>query len=135
MVLKLTLLQLKMINTCRMYLKITILTEITDHTGTQLLPQANTCSKDKPPPGLNDISHSLLEWPVIHPPPYHVGRCGFKLSKLILLAMPRAIVSRHHSAHGTLTIRSINSGSGGSLLSAACCARMTLNPAHEQLSS
>jgi len=32
--------QLEQLNACRMYLQATTLTKITDHTGTQLLPQA-----------------------------------------------------------------------------------------------
>jgi len=31
--------QLERLNTCRMYLQVTTLAEITDHTGTELLPQ------------------------------------------------------------------------------------------------
>jgi len=67
MTLKLSPLQLRMINACCMYLQVTMLAEITDHTGTHLLPQATTCLNNNPPPGLHEISHSLLDWPVIHP--------------------------------------------------------------------
>jgi len=66
--LQLTLLQLKKINTCQMSLQVTTLAEISDHTGTQLLPQATTWTKDKPPSGLQDISHLQLEWPTVHLP-------------------------------------------------------------------
>jgi len=57
--------KLEQLNACRMYLQVTTLAEITDHTGTELLPQAfpnpnqiNLCK-------LDTISSSLLQWPQI----------------------------------------------------------------------
>jgi len=68
MELQLTPAQLVQINACRMYLRVTTLAEITDHTGTTLLPQVILQPKTERPTGLHDISHSILEWPVIHLP-------------------------------------------------------------------
>jgi len=59
--------QLTTINAYRMYLQVTTLAEITDHTGTQLLPQAmseeitNLQQRQM-------ISQLLLTWPTIHWP-------------------------------------------------------------------
>jgi len=64
--LQLTPTQLVQINACRMYLKVTMLVEITDHTGTMLLPQVTLQPTNEKPMGLEEISHSVLEWPVIH---------------------------------------------------------------------
>jgi len=60
--------QLRQINACQMYLQVTTLAEITDHTGTQLLPQAILMKGQETPTGLHDISTSLLDWPAIHLP-------------------------------------------------------------------
>jgi len=50
-----------------MHLQVTTLAEITDHTGTNLLPQAFIQPTDDKPAGLDDISQSLLTWPNTHP--------------------------------------------------------------------
>jgi len=60
--------QLGQINTCRMYLQVTMLAEIVDHTGYTLLPQAFIQGHTDKPPSLQTISHSTLQWPMIHPP-------------------------------------------------------------------
>jgi len=60
--------QMEQINACRMYLKVTTLAEITDHTGTLLLPQALLHKPHQQPQGLQDLSTSVLEWPQIHCP-------------------------------------------------------------------
>jgi len=55
------------INACRMYLQVMTLAEITDHTSTQLLPQAmseETTNLQQ----LQMISQSLVTWPMIHWP-------------------------------------------------------------------
>jgi len=60
--------QLEQINACRMYLRVTMLAEIVDHTGTTILPQSRSAPTDKEPRGLNQISSSKLQWPCIHTP-------------------------------------------------------------------
>jgi len=60
--------QLEQINACRMYMKVTTLAEITDHTGTTLLPQTLLKHPDQHPQGLQAISTLTLEWPHIHCP-------------------------------------------------------------------
>jgi len=60
--------QLKQINACRMYLKVTTLAEIVDHMGMMLLPQILCRSQAQSPQGLDDISSSNLNWPCIHLP-------------------------------------------------------------------
>jgi len=62
-----TMVQLWQLNACRMYLQVTTLVEITDHTGTQLLPQALPDTNPQQSP-LHEISQSLLQWPEIHCP-------------------------------------------------------------------
>jgi len=66
--LELSVSHLEQINACRMYLKIKMLAEITDHMGTHLLPQILLRHPDQSPQGLHDISTSTLEWPNIHCP-------------------------------------------------------------------
>jgi len=66
--LALTVSQLEQINTCRMYLKITTLAEMTDHTGTLLLPQTLLQKNYQHPYGLQDLSPLVLEWPQLHCP-------------------------------------------------------------------
>jgi len=60
--------QLEQLNACHMYLQVTILAKITDHTGTHLLPHAFSNSNNSHPQGLLTISHSLLSWPTVHNP-------------------------------------------------------------------
>jgi len=60
--------QLEQINACRVYLRMTMLAEIVDHTGQLILPQVLTLSKQKFPTGLNEISTSTVTWPNIHCP-------------------------------------------------------------------
>jgi len=55
--------QLEQINACRMYLQVTTLAEITDHTGTELLPQAFPDPHHAEPSQLAAISTSLIQWP------------------------------------------------------------------------
>jgi len=59
--------QLRQLNMCHMYLQVTTLAEITDHMGTQLLPQALPDTNPHQCP-LHKISQSLLQWPEIHCP-------------------------------------------------------------------
>jgi len=66
--LQLTPLQLTQFNACRMYLQVTTLAEIVDHTGGQVLPQTILQKNEDNPIGLHMISHSLLEWPTTHLP-------------------------------------------------------------------
>jgi len=61
----LTTVQLQQVNVCRMYLQVTTLAEITDHTGTKLLPPAISADKDNLQQ-LQSISYSLITWPAIH---------------------------------------------------------------------
>jgi len=60
--------KLECLNTCRMYLQVTLLSEITDHTGEELLPQTLTNYAQHTPKGLSNISTSRLQWPDIHLP-------------------------------------------------------------------
>jgi len=64
--LQLTQAQLMQLIACHMYLQVTMLAEITDHTGAVLLPLAITTNKEDQPIGLTTISHSLLDWPTTH---------------------------------------------------------------------
>jgi len=66
--LNLTTPQLEQINTCRMYLQVTTLAEITDHTGMHLLPQILTPHGHTYPNGLDNISCSTLQWPRVSNP-------------------------------------------------------------------
>jgi len=60
--------KLEQLNACQMYLQITTLAEITDHTGTELLPQAFLLSGSTCPKGLGNISSSTLQWPHVATP-------------------------------------------------------------------
>jgi len=60
--------QLEKLNACRMYLQVTTLAEITEQTGTTILSQALTSTRNHIPKGLNNISMSLLKWPTIYAP-------------------------------------------------------------------
>jgi len=51
------------LNACRMYLQVTTLAEITDHTGAELLPQVLSTRTSPCPKGLLNISSSTLQWP------------------------------------------------------------------------
>jgi len=64
----LTKLQLEQINACRMFLQITTLAEMTDHTGCYLLPHAFLQQQHDKPLGLDSLSQSTLIWPEIHNP-------------------------------------------------------------------
>ncbi len=55
--------QLKPINACCMYLQVTTLAKITDHTGAQLLPQVLNQPCQEGPASLASISCSMLTWP------------------------------------------------------------------------
>jgi len=50
--------QMVQINACQMYLKVTTIAKIVDHTGMTLLPHALGCNKVGIPKGLNTISTS-----------------------------------------------------------------------------
>jgi len=60
--------QLEQINAGRMYLRITMLAEMVDHTGQLILPQVLTSPSQHFPNGLDDISMSTVKWPNIHCP-------------------------------------------------------------------
>jgi len=60
--------QMEQINACRMYLQVTTVAEITDHTGHSLLPQAVLQKPAHALHGLHDISTSTLTWPRVHCP-------------------------------------------------------------------
>jgi len=64
----LTPVQVEQINACRMFLQITTLAEMSDHTGCNLLPQALLQPLQSEPTGLETISQSTLSWPDIHSP-------------------------------------------------------------------
>jgi len=56
--------KLEKLNACRMYLQVTTLAEITNHTG-ELLPQALLEQASQSPKGLTNISTSKLQWPQV----------------------------------------------------------------------
>jgi len=56
------------LNDCCMYLHVTMLAEITDHTGTWLLQQVLSANATSLPTGLDSISTSLESWPIVHWP-------------------------------------------------------------------
>jgi len=60
--------QLERLNACRMYLQVTTLLEIMDHTGSVLLPHILSSPACPTPQGLEDISSSTLQWPQTHLP-------------------------------------------------------------------
>jgi len=60
--------QLEQINACRMYLQITTLAEMTDHTGCYLLTHALLQPRQQVPTGLGTLSQSTLIWPNISNP-------------------------------------------------------------------
>jgi len=57
--------QLKQINACQMYLQITTLAKMTDHTGDYLLPHVLNTRGKAHPLGLDTISCSTLQWPCV----------------------------------------------------------------------
>jgi len=59
--------KLECLNTCQMYLQVMTLSEITDHTGTEVLPQILSSPSCPIPKGLANLSYSLLHWLQIHP--------------------------------------------------------------------
>jgi len=61
-------LKLEHLNACRMYLQVTTLAEITDHSGTELLPNVFLTANQTAPAGLAGISSSKLKWPTVHCP-------------------------------------------------------------------
>jgi len=61
-------LKLEQLNACRMYLQVTTLAEISDHMGTELLPQAFPRSTQLSPTSVDTISMSLLQWPQVATP-------------------------------------------------------------------
>jgi len=55
--------QMEQLNACQMYLHVTTLVEMMNHTGMYLLPQVlKTCGQAHLS-GLDSISHSTLQWP------------------------------------------------------------------------
>jgi len=60
--------QLEKLNACRMFLQVTTLAELTDHTGTTLLSQAFLTPRTSHPKGLLNISASTLQWPHVAMP-------------------------------------------------------------------
>jgi len=86
--LQLTTTQLTQINACCMFLQVTTLAEITDHTGTVLLPQAFLLPQTDQPTGLANISYSLLDWPAVHLPS---KKCWALWTRIIRMLFTRAI--------------------------------------------
>jgi hypothetical protein len=66
-------------NRCRIYLKVTTLAELCDHTGTQMLPEAITKHKDHSP-SLQQYGTSTLTWPT-QPDP---GKESWKIWRKVL---------------------------------------------------
>jgi len=57
--------KLEKLNACQMFLQVTTLAEITDHTGTEHLPQILMNRTNATPKGLTNISNSTLQWPQV----------------------------------------------------------------------
>jgi len=64
----LTPVQVEQINACRMFLQITTLAEMSDHTGCNILPHVLLQPHQSEPTGLEPVSRSTLSWPAIHSP-------------------------------------------------------------------
>jgi len=60
--------KMEQLNACRMYLQVTTLAEIMDHTGQMLLPHVLSTVSNPTPQGLQNISQSTLTWPQIANP-------------------------------------------------------------------
>jgi len=60
--------KLEWLNACRMFLQVTTLSEITNHTSQELLPQILMLKPHESPKGLMNISHSTLQWPLVQCP-------------------------------------------------------------------
>jgi len=60
--------QLEQMNACRMFLQVTTLAEVVDHTGTMLLPQILKQPKQDRPDGLAALSALTIHWPRVHQP-------------------------------------------------------------------
>ncbi len=86
--------QLEKLNACRMYLQVTTLAEITDHTGTSLLPQALVSSMHTTPKGLTNISTSLLKWPHIHQPYSSCWRLWSRTIRILYTGSPTGMQLR-----------------------------------------
>jgi len=80
--------QLVQLNACCMYLHVTTVAEITDHTGTHILPQAISQKPQIIPIGLYPISISLLEWLQIHCPTKPCWRLWMKMICNLLTRSP-----------------------------------------------
>jgi len=91
--------QLWQVNACHMYLQVTTLAKITDHTGTTLLTQAISAEGGNLQQ-LQLISYLLLTWPAIHHPVTHVGSYGTTQLEKSLLAQPTATISPNHLEPG-----------------------------------
>jgi len=72
---------LQTLNNCWMYLKVTTLVELSDHTGRHLLPTA--CLQGKIVPDLQTISISLFTWPNQEQPHLPAWRLWTKILKQI----------------------------------------------------
>ncbi len=60
--------QLEQVNACYMFLQVTTLAEVVDHTGMLILLQVLEPSSHNRPDGLTHLSSSKLQWPCISPP-------------------------------------------------------------------
>jgi len=60
--------KLERLNACRMYLQVTTLSDITDHTGAEHLPHILSRRNNVIPAGLAEISSSTLQWTHVHLP-------------------------------------------------------------------
>jgi len=95
---------MKQLNACRMYLQVTTLAEITDHTGQTLLPHALSSATNPTPRGLSNISHSLLQWPQIALPSPICWRFWSKTICSIYTGTPKGMqlsqpLGRWHDTH------------------------------------
>jgi len=75
--------KLEQLNACRMYLQVNTLAEITDHRGTELLPQAFPDPNRPDLRRLEHISSSLLQWPTIAAPSIACWRIWSNMIQMI----------------------------------------------------
>jgi len=93
--------QLEQLNTCRMYLQVTTLAEMTDRTSMHLLLQVLQTHGQTHPNGLDSISHSTLQWPQVCNPT--TTSWNFWTQTICTLFMGSATGSRLHNPLGNWT--------------------------------
>jgi len=113
--------KLEQLNACRMYLQVTTLAKITDHTGTELLPQAfpdpNRLNLRK----LDTISSSLLQWSMIAIPSAACWRIWSNTIHMIILDLEWEHVYNNLWGPGYRPMFNNVSGNGECPTTITCC--------------